>query len=144
MSRLPRQGAGVVVRLWRSAGKVRAVTQIEEPRGFDDDFTTTHANMMLDFYCKTLRELGYKPEPYDNVDARIGSGRLETPKYATLNHAFWMCDRTREFLRAGRLAKAYRWIGTIQGILLMNGVFSITELKTQNRFELPPVRARRT
>ena len=118
------------------------MAKIEEPRSFDDDFTTAHAHMMLDFYCKTLTELGYRPEPYDDVDAHIGSTKFETPKYATLNHAYWMCNQTREFLRAGRLAKAYRWIGTIQGILLMNGVFSIAELKTQNRFDLPPVKTR--
>ena len=115
------------------------MVQVEEPQGFDDDFTTAHAHLMLDFYCKTLTGLGYGPEPYPDVDAHIGSGRFETPKFATLNHALWMCDRTREFLRAGRLAKSYRWIGTIQGILLMNGVFSINELKGQNRFDLPAV-----
>lgn len=115
------------------------MAQIGEPDDFGDDFTTGHAHLMLDFYCKTLTELGYRSEPYPDVDARIGIGRFETPKFATLNHALWMCNQTRDFLRQGRLAKAYRWIGTIQGILLMNGVFSITELKGHNRFEPPPV-----
>jgi hypothetical protein len=94
---------------------------------------------MIDFYCKTLTQLGYKPEPYDDVDEHIGTRKFQTPKFETLNHALWMCGKTRDFLRQGRAAKAYRWIGTIQGILLMNGVFSITELKGHNRFELPPV-----
>jgi hypothetical protein len=115
----------------------------EEPRGFDDDFTTEHAHRMIDFYCKTLTELGYRPAPYQDVDAHIGDRRLDTPKFDTLNHALWMCKQTRLFLRAGRFAKAYRWIGTIQGILLMNGVFSITELKGHNRIDLPPVTPRR-
>lgn len=94
---------------------------------------------MLDFYCKTLQGLGYEPVPYDDVDAHIGTHKFDTPKFDTLQHAHWMTHKAREFLRAGRPAKAYRWIGTIQGILLMNGVFSISELKTQNRFDLPPV-----
>jgi len=110
-----------------------------EPGLFDDDFTTAHAHQMLDFYCKTLVELGYRPEPYPDVDGRTGEGRFETPRYDTCCHALWMCHKTREFLDQGRMAKAYRWIGTIQGILLMNGIFSITELKGHNRFDLPPV-----
>lgn len=118
------------------------MTELREPGGFGDDFSTEHAHRMLDFYCGTLTELGYKAAAYDNVNAHIGEGKLETPKFATLNHALWMCRMTRDFLRAGRLAKAYRWIGTIQGILLMNGVFSIAELKEHNRFDLPPVSAR--
>lgn len=112
---------------------------ISEPRDFGDDFTTEHAQRMLDFYYRTLTELGYHALPYEDVDGRIGDGRLETPRFDTLNHAAWMCEQCRLFLRAGRLAKAYRWIGTIQGILLMNGLFSITELMQHNRFNLPPV-----
>ena len=118
------------------------MAHIDEPRGFDDDFSTEHAHRMLDFYAKTLTELGYRSACYEDVDSHIGACRFETPKYDTLNHALWMCDKTRLFLRAGRFAKAYRWIGTIQGILLMNGVFSIMELKDHNRLELPPVRPR--
>lgn len=115
---------------------------IAEPRDFGDDFSTAHANCMLDFYCKTLTQLGYRALPYPDVEEHLGDRKLGTPRFETLNHALWMCEQARQFLRSGRLAKAYRWIGTIQGILLMNGVFSIMELKDQNRFELPPVRAK--
>jgi len=94
---------------------------------------------MLDFYCKTLTGLGYEAVPFDDVDRRIGGGKFETPKFETLNHALWMCNQTRDFIRGGRMAKAYRWIGYIQGILFTNGVFSISELKEHNRFDLPPV-----
>ncbi len=115
------------------------MTRIDEPRSFDDDFTTQHAYGMLEFYEKTLREIGYRCARYEDIEGHIGSCRFETPKFDTLNHAMWMCEQTRLFLRAGRFAKAYRWIGTIQGILLMNGVFSIVELKDHNRLEPPPV-----
>lgn len=112
---------------------------LAEPRDFGDDFSTAHAHCMLDFYCKTLVQLGYRPVPYPDVEEHLGERKYSTPKFDTLNHALWMCEQSRQFLRSGRLAKAYRWIGTIQGILLMNGVFSIMELKDQNRFDLPPV-----
>jgi hypothetical protein len=113
-----------------------------EQRDFGDDFSTQHAQMMLDYYCKVLTEQGYKAEPYPDVEEHIGRNRFSTPKFETLNHALWMCDQCRQFIRSGRLAKAYRWIGTIQGILLMNGVFSIMELKDHNRLDLPPARKR--
>lgn len=116
---------------------------VAEPRDFGDDFSAAHAHHMLDFYCKTLVGLGYRAAPYPDVEGRIGDKKLSTPKFDTLNHALWMCEQCRIFLRGGRLAKAYRWIGTIQGILLMNGVFSIMELKDQNRFALPPVAPRK-
>lgn len=115
------------------------MTELAEPSGFGDDFTTEHAQRMLDFYAKTLKALGYPAKAYPDIYEHIGESRLSTPKFDALSHALWMCGQTRDFLRAGRLAKAYRWIGTIQGILLMNGVFSIMELKEHNRFDLPPV-----
>lgn len=118
------------------------MTLLDEPGDFGDDFTTAHAQLMLDFYCKTLTELGYKSVPYPDIYEHIGTSKLATPKYDTLCHALWMCEQCRTFLRGGRLAKSYRWIGMIQGILLMNGVFSIDEMKKHNRFDLPPVRPR--
>jgi hypothetical protein len=115
------------------------MAELLEPFGFEDEFTTEHANRMLDFYCKTLTSLGYESVPFDDIEVRIGSTRFETPKFQTLNYALWMCNQTRDFLRQGRIVKAYRWIGFIQGILFTNGVFSIAELKNHNRFDLPPV-----
>jgi hypothetical protein len=44
-----------------------------------------------------------------------------------------MCEETRGFMGSGRWAKVYRWIGMIQGLLFMGGVYSIEELKRHNR-----------
>ncbi len=110
---------------------------IDEPYAFSESFSTEHAQRMLDFYCKTLTGLGYASEAYPELEERMGGRKHETPKFETLCHAMWMCDKTREFLRSGRFAKVYRWIGMIQGILFMNGVFSLAELKEHNRFEIP-------
>lgn len=112
---------------------------VAEPRDFGDDFSTEHAYRMLEFYCKTLTGLGYEPKAYPDVEEHLGGRKFATPKFDTLCHALWMCNQSVQFLRSGRLAKAYRWIGTIQGILFMNGVFSIMELKDHNWLELPPV-----
>ncbi|MBF4509417.1 MAG: hypothetical protein ISP10_02905 [Aeromicrobium sp.] len=113
-----------------------------EPFGLTDDISTEHAHLMLDFYCRTLKELSYDPVPFDDLDTKVGENRFSTPKYDALTHAHWMVHQTRAFLQQGRMAKAYRWIGMIQGILFMNGIFSLAELKRHNRFDLPTVRPR--
>lgn len=106
-----------------------------EPVGFGDEFTTDHAHWMLDRYCKKLVDSGHSPVPYPDLEEHVGGSRLQVPHYDSLNHALWMCHRTREFIRQGRMAKSYRWIGMIQGILFMNGVYSLGELKQHNRTE---------
>lgn len=111
------------------------MTGYTEPYGFSEEFTTDHARWMLDRYCTKLIASGHSPEPYPDVEEHIGASRLQTPHFASLNHALWMCNKTREFIRQGRMAKSYRWIGMIQGILFMNGVYSVAELKQHNRVE---------
>ena len=109
-----------------------------EPFSFGEEFSTEHSLRMLELYCRTLKGMGYVATPYPDMDERLGGRTFQTPRIDTLSHALWMCDQTVGFVQLGRFAKAYRWIGTIQGILFMNGVFSLRELKEHNRFELPP------
>jgi len=109
---------------------------VKEPLAFGEDFTPEHAQRMLDLYTKTLTKLGYRAQPYPNLEEHIGGSVFQSPKFETLGHAMWMCERTQEFVRQRRFAKAYRWIGTIQGILFMNGIYSLAELKDHNRFHL--------
>lgn len=102
---------------------------------WDSDYSI-RADRMLTLYCRTLAELGYEPVPYDGLDARVGDNIYGGGKYDALCHAHWMCLQAREFMHQKRRAKAYRWIGMIQGILWTGGVFSISELKEHNA--LPP------
>ncbi len=106
-----------------------------EPISLSDEFTTDHAHWMLDRYCKILTESGHSPVPYPDLEERIGASRLQVPHFETLNHALWMCVKTREFIRQGRMAKSYRWIGMIQGLLFMNGVYNLAELREHNRHQ---------
>ena len=98
-----------------------------------ESFSQEQAKHMLDLYCRTLDELGYEPNPYPDLQAHVGGNILRGAKYDSLSHARWMCDEARAFVRQGRWSKAYRWIGMIQGLLFMGGVFSIVELKGHNR-----------
>lgn len=54
-------------------------------------------------------------------------------QYIMLQHAYDMCDKTIEFAKAGRMPKAFRWLGFLQGVLWAAGVFSINEMKDHNR-----------
>lgn len=98
-----------------------------------EDLGREQADMMLQRYAKRLDELGYEAVPYPHVDQLLAGTIYRGAKYDALCHARWMCDETRTFIGAGRYAKAYRWIGMIQGLLFMGGLYSITELKKHNR-----------
>lgn len=100
--------------------------------GMGEGLGREQAQQMLDFYCKTLSDLGYSPKPYPDVDGTVGANIYSAGKFEVMNHALWMCGQAAEFLRQNRMPKAYRWIGMIQGILFMGGVFTISELKKHN------------
>ena len=103
-----------------------------DPLSLGDEFSRDRAISMLSFYCKTLNRLGYTPHAFRDVEAKVGANIYSSGKFEVMNHALWMCDETAGFIKQNRLAKAYRWIGMIQGILFMGGVFSIAELKEHN------------
>lgn len=103
-----------------------------DPLGTGEELSREQAVAMLEFYCKTLGSLGYTPRPYPDIESKVGASIYSAGKFEVMNHALWMCDQTAKFIQQQRLAKAYRWIGMIQGILFMGGIFSITELKRHN------------
>jgi hypothetical protein len=50
-----------------------------------------------------------------------------------LAHLHWMLDEIESFLAAGRREKAMRWLGFIQGCLWADGLYTVAEMKDQNR-----------
>jgi hypothetical protein len=98
-----------------------------------EDFSRAHADAMLTRYAKALDDLGYEPVPYPHVDETLKGTIYRGAKYDALCHARWMCGETKSFMSQGRWPKAYRWIGMIQGLLFMGGLYSIVELKQHNR-----------
>jgi len=69
-------------------------------------------------YRERLKEMGYLPE-------RRGESRL--------GHCLWMLDEVDSFVREGRLEKAFRWLGFIQGALWSQNVYTIDEMRDHNR-----------
>lgn len=54
-------------------------------------------------------------------------------RIANLEHVRWMCNKAPDFIETGRINKAMRWLGFVQGILFSQGYFSIKELKEHSR-----------
>lgn len=60
-------------------------------------------------------------------------GRDDWPEMVAVTHAAWMLPEMLDFVEAGRIDKAFRWLGFVQGILWQNGFYSIEELANHNR-----------
>lgn len=50
-------------------------------------------------------------------------------------HQLYLCDSIEQFLKDGRLEKAMRWLGFLQGTLCACGAYTIEQLKYHNRPE---------
>lgn len=50
-----------------------------------------------------------------------------------LAHCHGMLDKMESFLREGRREKAFRWLGFVQGVLWLGGVYTLEELKNHSR-----------
>lgn len=55
------------------------------------------------------------------------------PFVLELDHIRQMIPQVQEFIRQGRMEKAFRWLGFIQGTFWVIGVYSIQEMKDHNR-----------
>lgn len=50
-----------------------------------------------------------------------------------LDHLLDMIPQMREFIRDARREKLMRWLGWMQGVLFMAGVYTLEELKEHNK-----------
>jgi len=108
----------------------------DEARFIPDGLTRDQAIGMVRFYRRKLEELGYCAVAYEYVQQKIGGTIYRGAKFDALNHACWMCGEVEGFVRQNRWQKTHRWIGFIQGLLFMGGVFSISEIKDHNAGKL--------
>lgn len=50
-----------------------------------------------------------------------------------VQHARWMCSEGVLLVEQGRVEKAMRWLGFVQGVLWAHGLAEISELKDMNK-----------
>lgn len=86
--------------------------------------------------CQRYKELlvGYTPSKFP-TEMKITLERdcLEYNRIVSLTHVLWMCSIIEEQVSEGTYGKAERWLCFIQGVLWMNGVCSIDEMRNDNR-----------
>lgn len=64
---------------------------------------------------------------------------IPSSKEEILAHCHGMLDKMEEFIREGRIEKAFRWLGFIQGCLWSTGEYSLEDLKNHNRPDVEEV-----
>lgn len=87
-------------------------------------------NEQMKIAIQKYRELLYRVSP-----TRFPQTERITPekRVPMLEHLVWMLDQTLEHYAAGKVEKAMRWWGFIQGVLWSCGLYTIEELANDNR-----------
>jgi hypothetical protein len=57
------------------------------------------------------------------------------PPSGELSHLCFMCLEAQKFVDEGRIEKAMRWLGFLQGVLWSRGFYSLDDLKNHSRPE---------
>lgn len=134
--------------LKRSARERRNVTNVPITRPF-------HIILDETIFSKSkpnLSERGYKEavmdgpkileviEGYRKHFIEKGIGVMDFPEDALpgseqeiLAHCHGMLAKMEGFVREGRIEKAFRWLGFVQGCLWSTGQYSLEDLKNHNR-----------
>lgn len=64
---------------------------------------------------------------------RRPNGDINQPHEERLSHVAWMVEEAKKLANQGKIEKANRWLGFIQGFLWAKKFFTIEELKDHNR-----------
>jgi hypothetical protein len=63
------------------------------------------------------------------ADTKYDFTGLSLGAHEAMSHAVYMCEEASKFVDEGRIEKAMRWLGFVQGVLWCWGVRSLTDLK---------------
>jgi len=90
--------------------------------------TLDQVQTVLVAYEERLRELEADPKRADTSLTRPSEAQA-------LRHLAWMCQQMREVLKSDspNSEKVARWLGFVQGVSWMTGLFSIDEMRDHNR-----------
>ncbi len=92
------------------------------------NMTPDKCREVIAIYRENLEEIaGNKADfPHDDC-VRLDQG-LEAEQ-----HCLGMLDKMEVFIDEGRMDKVYRWLGFLQGVLWMRGLYTLTELMNHNK-----------
>jgi len=79
-------------------------------------------------------------EVYRQLFLKRGIGKIDYPHDEILDqaevgleHCHGMLDQMIEFVHKGKIEKAFRWLGFVQGVLWTNGIYTLSQLRDHNR-----------
>ena len=85
----------------------------------------------LDVHERVLKSLGH--------EARMLDRFMKAPSHwQVIQHAMAMCPMMRDLIAAGKLDRANRWLGFLQGLLWTQGLVSVNELRLINEELIDP------
>lgn len=90
---------------------------------------------ILRSYQHDLKNRGVRAIQFS--DEQYNSKLPDIPTNAILSHSAWMCKEAIKHTRSGKIEKAMRWLGDIQGMLSMAGLYTINHLKEHSRPRCP-------
>jgi len=88
--------------------------------------TPEHIYKVVSKYEIQLKARSHTAEKADTSDPNLSLK-------AKLNHTLWMCQEVRTFVEGNELEKANRWLGFLQGILWVNNIYTVDQMREDNR-----------
>jgi hypothetical protein len=81
---------------------------------------------VIDVYRAKLEELGAKPIDYTHTEfVYLGEEKL--------GHCLGMLPQMEQFIKDNEMDKVFRWLGFIQGVLWVEGIYTLEEMRSHNR-----------
>lgn len=84
---------------------------------------------LMDQYQELLESRGAKLKEFEDYNNKY----KDYSSLEILGYALFMVEGIRKFVEAGDIDKANRWLGFLQGVFWAEGLFSINEMRDQNR-----------
>jgi len=81
---------------------------------------------VVGIYSELFKSKGIEPADYPH-------GLMLDSPHSVLAHCAGMLGKIREFVKEGRIEKAFRWLGFMQGCLWVTGYYSLEDLMNHNR-----------
>lgn len=84
---------------------------------------------VLSLYREELSKRGVEAKQLSDYQASA----QDLGQELILSHMAYLCEEGIKLVKEGRKEKVFRWLGHIQGVLFMAGIYSIFELKDHSR-----------
>jgi len=83
---------------------------------------------VLSLYRQKFLELNIEVRDFPHEELLSSSTH-----HQSLSHCCGMLEKMEAFIEEGRMDKAFRWLGFIQGVLWTTGLYTLEELKNHSR-----------